>query len=71
MSVEMRKEVAEAARKATAALSRTWDQARVGSGKDPALERVVKVQIARVESSLWDATAILDRLIAEAEGTGA
>ena len=71
MNVEARKEVAEAARKATAALSRTWDQARVGSGKDSALERVVKVQIARVESSLWDATAILDRLIAEAEGTGA
>lgn len=71
MSVEMRKEVAAATRKASAALSRTWDQARVGSGKDPELERVVKVQIARVKSSLWDATAILDRLIAEDEGAGA
>lgn len=67
MSVEMRKEVAAAARKASAALRWTWDQARVGSGKDPELERVVRVQIARVKSSLWDVTAILDRLIAEGE----
>ena len=62
-----RKEVAALVRKAAAALSRAWKVARPGSWEDPELDRVVAGIILPAESHLWEASAALDRLIAEDE----
>ena len=67
MSADVRKEVAALVREASAALSRTWKLAHVGTGADPELDRVVAGIILPAESHLWEASAALDRLIAEDE----
>lgn len=66
MSIEARKEVATAVRAASAALSRTWKIAHVGTGDDPKLDRVVAGIILPAESHLWEASAALDRLTSPA-----
>lgn len=67
MSADVRKKVAVTVRAASAALSRTWKIAHVGTGDDPELDRVVAGIILPAESHLWEASAALDRLIAEDE----
>ena len=67
MNVEGRKEVLAAVGEARSALSRTWKIAHVGTGDDPELDRVVAGIILPAESHLWEASAALDRLIAEDE----
>lgn len=62
MNADVRREVAAAVHKASAVLSRTWELARVGSGVDPELDRVIACPVLSAESHLWEASAALVRL---------
>ena len=66
MSAADRKEVAALVREASAALSRIWKLAHVGTADDPALDRVVAGPILAAETHLWEARAALDRLTSPA-----
>lgn len=68
MNTANRKEVRAVVHEARAALNRAWALAPVGYGEDVELKRVVAGMILAAESHLWEASATLDRLIAEDEG---
>lgn len=65
MSVEGRKEVLAAVGEARSALSRTWKVARVGTGKDVELERIVAGMILAAQTHLWAVASELRRLCDE------